>query len=90
MKIRAYGKTSRIPMALSNYILTGKGCKHDAQTFKDTIESAPFNAKSIAAALNRQKDILMRFTPVKQTETTIILEASDLLGNKDEIKITKI
>ena len=89
MKIRAYSKDNRIPMALSNYISSGNGIEEDVRAFRRTVERAPFNAKSIAAALNSRRDAIVRFAPAGQTETTVIIEATDYLGSKDIIKITK-
>jgi len=89
-KIRAYGKQNRIPMSLSNYIYdTDKGYEGAKKTFIDTINSQPFNGKKIAAALNGTKNILRTFTIASETNNTIILEATDFLGNVDCIRITE-
>ena len=89
-KIRAYGKQNRIPMSLSNYICDNvKGYEGAKKTFIDTINSQPFNGKKIAAALNGTKNILRTFTVAGETNNTIILEATDFIGNVDCIRITE-
>lgn len=86
--IKAYGKETRIPMSLSNYIYDNQnGYEGAVRTFKATVNSQPFNAKKIAAALNRTHNILRKFTVSSESEGTIILEATDTLGNIDCIKI---
>ncbi len=88
--IKAYGKTNRIPMSLSNYIYDNQnGYEGAKRTFIDTINAQPFNGKKIAAALNGTKNILRRFTVASENNDTIILEATDTLGNADYIRITK-
>ncbi len=89
-RIRAYGKESRIPMSLSNYIYdTEKGYEGAKRTFIETINSQPFNAGEIADTLNRNPKALRRFTVASETKDTIILEATDFLGNIDCIRIAK-
>lgn len=89
-RIRAYGKESRIPMSLSNYIYdTEKGYEGAKRTFIETINSQPFNGKKICDALNKNPKVLCRFTVASETKDTIILEATDFLGNIDCIRITK-
>lgn len=89
-KIRAYGKESRIPMSLSNYIYdTEKGYEGAKKTFIDTINSQPFNGKKICDALNKNPKVLSRFTAASETTGTIILEATDHFGNVDCIRITE-
>lgn len=89
MKIRAFGKDTRIPMSLSNYIFTNDGCEADRKRFTEIVKSQPFDAGRIAGALNREPGALYRFTAAQQTESTILLEARDGMGNTDIIKITK-
>lgn len=56
-KIVAYGKKSRIPMSLSNYIYDNvKGYEGAKKTFIDTINSQAFNGKEIAAGRTSNKD----------------------------------
>jgi hypothetical protein len=89
-KIRAYGKQNRIPMSLSNYIYDNdKGYEGAKKTFIDTINSQPFNGKKIGDALNKNPKALRRFTVASETKGTIILEATDHLGNVDCIRITE-
>ena len=89
-KIRAYGKQNRIPMSLSNYIYdTDKGYEGAKKTFIDTINSQPFNGKKICDALNKNSNALRTFAVASETGDTIILEATDYLGNKDCIRITE-
>jgi hypothetical protein len=89
-KIRAYGKENRIPMSLSNYIYSnGEGYEYSKKLFIEIINGQPFNGKKICEALNNTKHILRRFTVASQTKDTIILEATDYIGNVDCIKITK-
>lgn len=88
--IKAYGKETRINMSLSNYIFDNQnGYEGAKRTFKETINAQPFNGKKIAAALNSTQHILRRFTVASETANTIILEATDALGNTDCIRITE-
>lgn len=87
-KIRAYGKQNHIPMSLSNYIYdTTNGYDGAKRTFIETINGQPFNGKKISDALNKNPNALHQFTVVSETKDTIILEATDSLGNVDCIKI---
>lgn len=89
-KIIAYGKKNRIPMSLSNYIYDNdKGYEGAKKTFIDTINGAAFNGKKISDALNKNPKALRRFTAASETKGTIILEATDHLGNIDCIRITE-
>lgn len=94
MKIRAYGKKTRIPMSLSNYMA---GCREGydvaKQTFIDTIKGVPhdydFDAEAICKALNAHKWTTETFKPYRPLTNGISILAVDPWGNEDIIQITE-
>lgn len=92
MKINAYGKKTRTPMSLSNYMA---GCREGIdvakQTFIDTIKSVPheygFDVAAICKALNAHKWTTETFKPYRPLTNGISILAVDPWGNEDIIEI---
>lgn len=85
--IRAYGKTTRYPMSLSNYIYTGQGTVADTMEFKRIINNQPFDADKIVQALNNHSKTICKFRTYKQLDGGIQILAIDYCGNEDVISI---
>lgn len=94
MKIRAYGKKTRIPMSLSNYM---PGCREGKDAarneFIKTIQRVPsaygFNAAAICRALNNHKWTTEKFKPYRPLTNGVSILATDPWGNEDIIEITE-
>ena len=89
-KITAYGKTTRIPMSLSNYMA---GCREGIEAAKkafiDTINSQPMGPVAICKALNAHKWTTETFKPHRPLDNGFTLLATDPFGNQDIIRITE-
>lgn len=95
MKIIAYGKKSRLPMSLSNYMA---GCREGVdvakQTFIDTIKGVPheygLDVAAICKALNAHKWTCETFRPYRPlTNGGVSILAVDPWDNEDIIEITE-
>lgn len=89
-KIRACGKTSRIPMSLSNYMpACHEGTIEAIKEFKRTINSQPMDVEEICDALNNHRWTCDRFEPYRPLDDGFIIKATDCWGNEDLIYITE-
>ena len=94
LKIRAYGKKTRIPMSLSNYM---GGCREGyevaRQAFIDTVNAQPkdygIDVTAICKALNAHKWTTETFKPYRPLDNGASLIAIDPWGNEDIIEITE-
>lgn len=86
--IKACGKTSRIPMALSNYMpACNEGHSKATAEFIQTIESQPMDVEKICRALNNHRWTCDRFEPYRPLDDGFIIKATDCWGNEDLIYI---
>ena len=88
MKIKAFGKTTRIPMALSNYMA---GCREGFEVARqeliDTIEAQPMDVMAVCKALNSHRWTTERFEPYRPLDYGFSIIATDPFGNQDIIQI---
>lgn len=89
-KIKASGKTTRIPMSLSNYMPgCDKGTEVAKRTFIEVINSQPMDPAAICKVLNAHKWVCDTFKPYRPLINGISLIATDCWGNQDIITITE-
>lgn len=89
-RIQAYGKTSRIPMSLGNYMAgCREGHERATQEMIATINGQPMNPKAICEALNNHRWTTNIFKPYRPLDNGFLLIAVDPWGNEDIIRITE-
>lgn len=88
--IKACGKTTRIPMSLSNYMAgCTEGYAEAKKEFRNTVNSQPMDPVKICNALNNHKWTTGTFKPYRPIDNGFILITTDFCGNEDLIYITE-